>query len=117
MASVSSDRPRSMGPKWFDPLSRWAAKSWMFVIFFIAFFLFWEVSIDLFKIPPYILNKPSEIIMASRADLPRLLEYTYVTGLEAILGYVIAISISRPRRCGVPIRAKSRRLAHWPWPR
>ena len=95
MASASSE-PARLGPKWFDPLARWAARSWMFVLFFIGFFLFWEVSIDLFHIPRYILNKPSEIIMASRADLPRLLEYTYVTGLEAILGYLIAISIAVP---------------------
>ena len=93
MASASSE-PRALGPKWFAPLSRWAAKSWMFVLFFIGFFLFWEVSIDLFQVPRYILNKPSEIIMASRANLPRLLEYTYVTGLEAVLGYVIAIAIA-----------------------
>ena len=95
MASVSSE-PTKLGPKWFDPLSRWAAKSWMFVLFFVGFFLFWEISIDLFKVPRYILNKPSEIILASRADLPRLLEYTYVTGLEAILGYVIAVAIAVP---------------------
>lgn len=115
MASVSSDPTRpngQLGPKWFEPLGRWAAKSWMFVIFFIGFFLFWEVSIDLFKIPPYILNKPSEIIMASRADLPRLLEYTYVTGLEAILGYVIAISIAVPLGLAIAFSSILRRTIY-----
>ena len=116
MASVSSEpaRPKrtALGPKWFDPLGRWAAKSWMFVLFFIGFFLFWEVSIDLFKIPPYILNKPSEIIMASRADLPRLLDYTYVTGLEAILGYVIAIAIAVPLGLAIAFSSILRRTIY-----
>jgi NitT/TauT family transport system permease protein len=111
MASASSE-PTRLGPKWFEPLSRWAAKSWMFVIFFIGFFLAWEVSIDLFDVPRYILNKPSEIIMASRADLPRLLEYTYVTGLEAILGYVIAISIAVPLGLAIAFSSILRRTIY-----
>ena len=114
MASVSSEprRPKVLGPKWFDPLSRWAAKSWMFVLFFIAFFLFWEVTIDLFHVPRYIQNKPSEIVLASRADLPRLLEYTYVTGLEAILGYVIAISIAVPLGLAIAFSSILRRTIY-----
>src|SRR5690349_10163177 len=116
MASVSSEPTRqkrtALEPKWFDALGRWAEKSWMFVIFFIGFFLAWEVSIDLFKVPPYILNKPSEIIMASRADLPRLLEYTYVTGLEAILGYVIAISIAVPLGLAIAFSSILRRTIY-----
>lgn len=111
MASASSE-PAHLGPKWFEPLSRWAAKSWMFVIFFIGFFLVWEVSIDLFDVPRYILNKPSEIIMASRADLPRLLEYTYVTGLEAILGYVIAISVAVPLGLAIAFSSILRRTIY-----
>ena len=111
MASASSDRAR-FGPAWFEPLARWAAKSWMFVAFFVCFFLFWEYAIDLFHVPRYILNKPSEIIIASRADFRRLLEYTYITGLEAIIGYVIAISVAVPLGLAIAFSSILRRTIY-----
>src|SRR5262245_42701954 len=77
-------------------IARWLAQSWLAILFFVFFFAFWETSIDLFKIPPYILNKPSEIVTRGWADVDRLVYYTGVTGLETIIGYVIAIVIAVP---------------------
>jgi len=70
--------------------------SWMFVAFFIGFFLFWEYAVVWFEIPRYILTPPSLIIEKGAADLDRLLYYTYVTGLEVIIGYSIAIVLALP---------------------
>lgn len=70
--------------------------SWMFVAFFIGFFLFWEYAVVWFEIPRYILTPPSLIIEKGAADLDRLLYYTYVTGLEVVLGYSIAIVLALP---------------------
>src|SRR3954454_15004411 len=77
-------------------LLRRAGRSWLFVAFFAGFFLFWEHSIDWFEVPAYILPKPSQIIVKSAADLPRLVYYTYVTGLETIIGYAIAVVLAVP---------------------
>ncbi len=74
----------------------WIGRSWMFLCFFAGFFLFWEFSIDWFDIPRYILPKPTEIISKSSADLDRLLYYTWVTGSESVLGYIIALIIAVP---------------------
>ena len=68
----------------------------MMFAFFACFFLLWELSIDWFEVPQYILNKPSEIIINSAADLPRLMQYTYITGLETVLGFVVAICLAIP---------------------
>ena len=57
-------------------------------------FLGW--SVDWFSIPRYILPKPSTIVVNASADLPRLIDYTYITGLETILGYLTAIVIAIP---------------------
>jgi NitT/TauT family transport system permease protein len=100
MATASSSLDQDAAP----PRSRWSlhyllagfARSWMFLAFFVGFFIVWEISIDLFGIPKYILPKPSEIATKSWADADRLLYYTWVTGLEAVLGYVIAILIAVP---------------------
>ena len=70
--------------------------SWMFVAFFIGFFLFWEYAVVWFEIPRYILTPPSLIIEKGAADLDRLIYYTYVTGLEVVLGYSIAIVLALP---------------------
>jgi NitT/TauT family transport system permease protein len=83
-------------PGWLNSLATVVRQSWLFVAFFIAFFLFWEYSVKLFNIPRYILTPPSTVVRNGWADLPRLLEYTWVTGLETVLGYVTAVVIALP---------------------
>ena len=68
----------------------------MFIAFFVGFFLFWEYAVIWFEVPRYILTPPSVIVQKGSADLNRLLYYTYVTGLETYLGYVIAIILALP---------------------
>ena len=85
-----------MSGKALKRLVRWVSESWMMFAFFACFFLFWEWSIDWFEVPQYILNKPSEIITNSAADLPRLMQYTHITGLETVLGFVVAICLAIP---------------------
>jgi NitT/TauT family transport system permease protein len=70
--------------------------SWMFIAFFLGFFLFWEYSVVWFDIPRYILTPPSLVIENGAADLPRLLDYTLVTGTEVLLGYVVAVVLALP---------------------
>ena len=88
---ASSDKP-SLLVRAFDTIVR----SWMFIAFFIGFFLFWEYAVVWFDIPRYILTPPSLIVQKGAADLDRLLYYTYVTGLETVLGYVVAIVLALP---------------------
>ena len=75
-------------------MSKRLLDSWMFITFFIGFFLFWEYSIVWYDIPPFIMTPPSVIIEKGAADLDRLLYFTYVTGLEVVLGYSIAIILA-----------------------
>jgi NitT/TauT family transport system permease protein len=72
------------------------ARSWPFILFFVGFFVAWELGVDIFSVPRYILPKPSLIVDKGAADLPRLLNYTWITGLETVLGYVIAIALGVP---------------------
>jgi NitT/TauT family transport system permease protein len=72
------------------------ADSWPFVAFFAAFFLVWEWGVRLFGVPAYILPTPSEIATKGAADLPRLLDYTYVTGFEAFVGFLLSIVVGVP---------------------
>ncbi len=77
-------------------IRRLLAQSWMFIAFFIGFFLFWEYAIEWFDVPRYILTPPSVIVTKGAADLPRLIDYTLITGLETVLGYLLAIVLALP---------------------
>ena len=97
------------------PMTRLAAKlarSWPFIAFFVGFFLSWEYSIDWFGIPAYILPKPSEIVVRSAADLDRLVYYTYVTGLETVLGYFAAVVIAVPLGLAIAFSSILRRTIY-----
>lgn len=87
-------------------------QSWMFIAFFIGFFLFWEWSIVLFDIPRFILTPPSVIVEKGWADLDRLLYYTYVTGLETVLGYVIAVILALPLGLAIAFSSILRRTLY-----
>lgn len=87
-------------------------RSWMFIIFFICFFLFWEYAVIWFDIPRYILTPPSMIVQKGAADLDRLLYYTYVTGLETVIGYVVAIVLALPIGLGIAFSSILRRTIY-----
>ncbi len=116
MAMASSD-PEPMPAKrwalpWIRQALRFLASSWLFIAFFVGFFLFWEYSIDWFDIPAYILPKPSEIVARGSADLPRLIYYTYVTGFETVLGYVVAVVIAVPLGLAIAFSSILRRTIY-----
>lgn len=93
-------------------LRHWLANSWMFLAFFASFFLFWEFSIDWFDVPRYILPKPSEIVTKSSADFERLLYYTYITGLETVIGYALAIVLALPLGLSIAFSSILRRTIY-----
>ena len=109
--SDPADRPAER-PGRMRMLLRRLARSWLFLAFFVGFFLFWEHSIDWFGIPAYILPKPSEIIVKSSADLHRLVYYTYVTGLETIIGYAVAIVLAVPLGLAIAFSSILRRTIY-----
>jgi NitT/TauT family transport system permease protein len=110
MATASFDRAPQA--PWLNRFFGMVAASWMFIAFFVAFFLFWEYSIDWFDIPGYILPRPSEIVAKGSVDLPRLIHYTYITGLETVLGYVVAIVIAVPLGLAIAFSAILRRTIY-----
>ena len=80
----------------FGRIAGWIEQSWLFLAFFVGLFLVWEWSVELFSVPGYILPKPTEIVSHGWADIPRLLEYTLVTGVETVAGYLMSIVVGLP---------------------
>ena len=88
------------------------SRNWPFVAFFIAFFVAWEWSIDLFHLPPYILTKPSVVVAKGWADIPRLLHDTAVTGFESVLGYLVAVCVGVPVGLAIAFSSMLRRTIY-----
>jgi NitT/TauT family transport system permease protein len=110
-AAETANRPPALRAA-LQRLAAKIARSWPFIAFFVGFFLFWEYSIDWFGIPAYILPKPSEIVTKSAADFDRLLYYTYVTGVETVLGYVAAVVIAVPLGLAIAFSSILRRTIY-----
>jgi len=91
--SGEADGATGAGGRAVAALARALGRSWPFLVFFVGFFLAWELSVEVFSVPAYILPKPSEIVVKGWADIPRLLDYTLVTGVETVIGYLIAIVV------------------------
>jgi NitT/TauT family transport system permease protein len=70
------------------------------------------LSIGIFNVPAYILNRPSEIVTNAWADLDRLIAYTGITALEALLGYVIAILAAVPLGLAIAFSSVLRRTIY-----
>ena len=90
----------------------WLGQSWMFIAFFVGFFAVWEGSVAFFHVPLYILAPPSLIVTKASADLPRLIDYAYITGLETVIGYVIAICVALPLGLAIAFSSILRRTIY-----
>jgi len=64
------------------------------VLTFIIILLLWELGIDWFNVPAYLLPRPIEIFRYIFENLNMLLINTKATALEACLGFFISIGIS-----------------------
>ncbi|MFB9980805.1 ABC transporter permease [Mesorhizobium kowhaii] len=104
---ASSDRPSPP-----ERAVRWIARSWMSIAFFAAFFLIWEYSIVWFGIPRYILTPPSVVVTKGWADIDRLLYYTWITGVEVVLGYAVAVILALPLGLAIAFSSILRRTIY-----
>jgi NitT/TauT family transport system permease protein len=83
-----------------------------FPVFLAALILLWQRSIDWFSVPAYILQRPSDIVVNAAADLPRLLDYTAVTGGETLLGFAVAVVLGVPTGLAIVVSTLTRRTLY-----
>ncbi len=84
----------------------------VFPLFFAGLILSWEAAIGLFKIPAYILPRPSEIALSAGADVGLLLRYLAITALETVLGYAVAIVLALPLGLAIAFSPALRRTVY-----
>ncbi len=74
----------------------WLARSWVSIAFGVGFFAAWETLVKGFDVPRYIIPAPSAIFYQFFRNLPRIWDYTLVTGGETLSGFAVAIFFGVP---------------------
>jgi NitT/TauT family transport system permease protein len=80
----------------FTSVRNWFADTKNTVLFVIAFLLFWEFAVAVFRIPRYILPSLSSVIRQFIKNFDLIWDYTLVTGYETLVGFAIAVAIGVP---------------------
>lgn len=62
----------------------------------LAFLLVWEAGVWIVDAPAYLLPPPSTIFRTFIDELPRLLQHSWVTIYEMVLGYILAVAVAVP---------------------
>lgn len=63
------------------------------IVLFVAIIALWEIAIDLFKVPLFVLPAPSNIAGALMANASILASATLVTAKEVLIGFVLAVIV------------------------
>lgn len=61
----------------------------------------WELAVWVFKVPDYLLPPPTQVVAELGKRWPRILANAWVTGLEIVGGFAIAIAVSLPLAMGI----------------
>jgi NitT/TauT family transport system permease protein len=76
------DKPARLG---------WMSEIWLPATAAVSFFALWEAITTGFGVPRYILPAPSSVVAQLIRNLPRIAEYTLVTGGETLAGFAVAL--------------------------
>lgn len=83
-----------------DSREEWRLRALPF-IGILGFLIIWEVAVMLFKLPAYLLPRPTEIVRTLIEEWDSLQSNGMVTAYEMILGYVLAVVIGVPLAIGI----------------
>src|SRR5262249_15556666 len=75
---------------------RWNAVGGTTVTGAVLFLALWEAVVYVFEVPRYIVPAPSAIVRQFVRNFRLIWHYTLVTGMETLIGYVIAVVIGVP---------------------
>jgi NitT/TauT family transport system permease protein len=90
----------------------WWEEAGTTVLFFIGVILLWELVVKGFDIKQYILPAPDVIIVQFIKKFNIILKYTVVTGVESLVGFVLALVIGIPLSMLIAFSKFLRRTAY-----
>ena len=97
MEKAVNSIPQKADTEWLEILKQ---KSLPF-IGIAGFLVIWEILVILFKVPTYLLPKPTEIFQTIVEEFKPLMNHGAITAYEMLLGYGLAIVIAIPLAVGI----------------
>jgi NitT/TauT family transport system permease protein len=91
-----NEQAKNSTNKSFEKVMAWLWESKNTIIFVVAFLVAWEMAVTVFKIPRYILPSLSSVIRQLVKNWELIWQYTLVTGMEAFIGFTIAVALGVP---------------------
>jgi NitT/TauT family transport system permease protein len=67
----------------------------------VGFLVFWQAFVVVFNIAPYLLPKPTDVLVTLANDLPDLLAQSIVTVEEIVLGFALSVVVAIPLAVGI----------------
>lgn len=67
----------------------------------LAFLALWEIVVQVFKMPAYLLPGPVAVARVMVQEAPKLLQHGWVTTYEMLLGYMLAVAVAVPLAIGI----------------
>ena len=64
------------------------------IVFQLIILFIWQISIDRFEVPQYILPSPKDIISTLTNIVPSITKHIYATLYEALIGFIISILVA-----------------------
>lgn len=64
------------------------------IVFQLIILFIWQISIDKWKVPQYILPSPKDIIITLINIVPSITHHIYATLYEALIGFIISILVA-----------------------
>lgn len=82
-------------------MRQWLAEQALVVGIVVAVFLAWEVGVAAFRVPPFILPPPSQILLHLVSARGLLLEHTWITASEVVIGFLLSVAVGVPLAIGI----------------
>lgn len=79
----------------------WLAEQVLVAAIVVAVFGAWEVGVGVFRVPPFILPPPSQILTHLVSARALLLEHTWITASEVVIGFLLSVVIGVPLAVGI----------------
>lgn len=64
------------------------------IVFQLIILFIWQIAIDKWKVPQYILPSPKDIIITLAKVVPNITEHIYATLYAALIGFIISIIVA-----------------------
>jgi NitT/TauT family transport system permease protein len=99
-ARIATARPATR-PSAARRARNWLAEQALVGVIVVVVLGAWEVGVASFRVPPFILPPPSQIIQHLVSARALLLEHTWVTATEVVIGFLLSVAVGVPLAIGI----------------